>query len=327
MLQLFFLQEYIFPTDWNSQCSTGVVNGDSGKGYSTYDKDRNLYGTFCPDSDSSLQFKGYTDKTSWWIKTDSGSRSGGCNKDGSYGCCNYDTTVTGFHAHKCYPFYSHHQANCDGETDKNEIIHNGGYLYSASYTCSNYDDCKGYYWGPNCQNKVDAYDRTTNCEVFLGVTGNGSCKCWSKTIQQYCRPGTTGINVQLFKREKVGDTWVYQKDLTSVSFTTDDTYYYQYYIAGYIIIPDPDFYTFQFKTKTPATIKLDTTTKGASNYLNCDPYFADTQTFTVQKKAAQPIRLEIVIDSGCSLNHVEVELLWKYGTVNFYTIPNNYLYH
>ena len=146
MIHLFFLQ-YYYPSEWNSRCTPGVINGNDGKGYSEADDHLKLYGTFCPNSDSSLRFKGNTDKTTWWIKTDSGSRSGGCDTSNAAGCCNYDETVSEFHAHKCYPYYSYHQDNCWGETDTNEIIYNGNYLQNDSYTCSEYNDCKGFYYG------------------------------------------------------------------------------------------------------------------------------------------------------------------------------------
>ena len=331
MLQLFFLQ-YYYPSEWSSHCGSGVINGDGGKGYSEADGSHKLYGTFCPNSDSSLRFKGYTDKTSWWIKTDSGSSSGGCDKDNSAGCCSYDTTVYGFHAHKCYPYYSHHQENCWGETDKNEILYNGNRLHGDSYTCSDYNDCKGFYYGSNCQNAVDSYDEAKNCKVSLGVSGTGNCDCSSATtMQDYCLNRYNPNGVQYFRRENSNAQWVNKGTLDTIKFTpTEDNYYNQYRIQGKIILTDKTKdYSFQLVTTTPATFQIgNKEKKGQLNFVHCDP----TAKYTYQLNYGKPstvgeVDVVIEIDTGCSIDKVDLELKWIVGSGSFTSIPKKYILH
>ena len=299
----------------------------------TDDKMR-ISGTFCAPKDGSIKFKGYGDKMSWYIKTNSGDHSDGIDHTCTFcGCGSYDRDVGGFKANKCYPYWIELNDNCGGEDDWMSVQFDGHYLQSETWTCSGYNDCKGFYYGSNCQNAVTSYDEAKNCKVSLGVNGNGNCDCSNaQTMQDYCLNRYTPNGVQYFRRENSNAQWGNSKGtLETIKFKpTDDNYYNQYRIQGKILLTDKtkDYY-FQLVTTTPATFQIgNKEKKGQLNFVHCDP----TAKYTYQLNYGKPsnigqVDVVIEIDTGCSIDQVDLELKWIVGSGSFTSIPKKYIFH
>ena len=339
MFSVFFLlnyQSYKYPSTFSRDCAQGV-NGADWDGYFYYSKGNNfddphqIDATFCADYNNDwLRFKGYSDKTHWGVSTNGGGRSGGCNTDGDWGCCSVNDVVQDFSAHRCYPFWSKLEANCYNEQDDIEVLYKDSAVTSHAYKCSGYDNCKGFYYGDKCQNSVTQYDENNNCKVSLGREGNGNC-IWTncKQMQDYClsRHYPSKGAKYYFREGQTGD-WTEKETLTTIHLTkSDDFYYNQYNISGRIILPDKthDYY-FQLVSKTPATLKIGSTTVGSSDFLHCNPTDSKSHVLYVQApNTVGPINYEIIIDSGCSINVVDTELKWSSSNSGFSSIDSKYV--
>ena len=228
-----------------------------------------------------------------------------CDTDGDWGCCDLNNYYSDFSGDRCYPYWYRLEANCGGETDWMEIVYNGARVNGDSYKCSNYDNCKGFWYGDNCQYYVAPYNENTECKVSMGREGNGHCFCFSaSSVQSWCRSGTSDLKIKYYWREQQSDDWTDKQTLDSISLTSYYNFYNQYNISGYIMLPDENYhYSFQLTTQTPPNLTIGTIESDQSNFLNCDPTYSYTHTIDYGKpEKAQPIRVEIIIDTGCSLN-------------------------
>ena len=339
MIQVFFLlniQPYKKPATFTNDCPKGVVGGDSSAAYTSSDSDKVMEGVFCPTSSSiKIWYKMHADTTRFWFYTNSGKHSHECDEDGHSGCCTIEGTLTNFSPNRCYPYWSKLDANCWGETDWVEIKYNDVRLKGDSYTCLNYDNCKGLYWGDKCDHSVPAYTENFNCEVSLGRTGDGSCNCGSATkMQDYCINKYSPNGVQYYWRENPDEQWGSVKgtltDKLHLKIAENNNYYNQYRIVGKILFIDKSkAYNFQLVTKTPATFKIgDKETKGESNFLHCDP--TGNYYYTLNYGNPSSVGLYdvvIEVDTGCAINEIDVELKWIVGSGTYSSIPGNYLFH
>ena len=92
-----------------------------------------------------------------------------CDTDGDWGCCDLNNYYSDFSGDRCYPYWYRLEANCGGETDWMEIVYNGARVNGDSYKCSNYDNCKGFWYGDNCQYYVAPYNENTECKVSMVI--------------------------------------------------------------------------------------------------------------------------------------------------------------
>ena len=323
---LFFLDYYDTST-FNSQCKGASVSmSQSSTG--------EISGTFCPSSTIYyVDFEGYGDKVEYWIRKNDGTDFYGKIDHTCFLCTCGDVDETfyqTFYHNRCYPYRLKISDHCNGETDKIGIYHGG--LVSPTYSCSGYDDCKPLYYGSTCEGPVPSFD-STNCPVSLGRSGNGKCtNCLSATnVQAHCRPGTTGLKAQYYWKEKNTDTsWTFKNELSQVIFEPSDDYYYsQYKISGYIVIPSTSYsYSFYLTSQTPATLKVDSKTGGTLNYLDCSPNDSHNVEITgITVSEIKAVYFEINIDTGCSLNQVKANLKWKYNNNGYSDIPAKYIFH
>ena len=246
------------------------------------------------------------------------------------GCCSLDDEYNDFSWDRCYPYSYSLEANCAGESDWMEIVFNNERLRGDSYTCSSYDNCRGFWYGDRCQKYVAPYDEDTECKVSMGREGTGHCFCLSaSSVQQWCRSGTTDLKVKYQFREEETDSWTDMTTLDTIHLTSSDHFYNQYRIYGYIMLPDERYsYSFQLTTTTPSKITIGDKTSDQSNYLNCDPTYSYTHIIDYGKPSeAGPVSLEIIIDTGCSINRVDTKLKWKYSGQIYTTIPAKFVYH
>ena len=335
MLTLFFLV-YYSPSEFPNHCSQGA-DGGSGSTASKPSGSTDHYtvkGTFCPiSSDASIEFYAYSDKVNFWMDTDNGRKTASCDTTGFLNgkCCSASKTLSGFSAHKCYPYYVHQDDECGGgEKDKNKMyikyVGVEDALYWYSYKCSDYNDCYGNYWGTYCSNYVPTI-YAGECQVSLGTAGTGKCDCSSATkMQNYCQP-TSNTKVKYYWREWLNDAWINKGSLDSIHLSDSDSYYSQYRIYGKIYLTQKCTYTFKLSTKTPASIDIGGSKGGASNFVHCSP--DSSYDYEVQYTATSfgKVSFEIIIDTGCSLDDVDATLYWKYGSQTWYSsIPAKYLY-
>ena len=331
----FFLinyQSYKYPSQFNRDCEEGVNGADRDAYYSTDNSavDHLMQATFCADyNDDRLFFKAHTDKTHWKVSTNGGELSDGCDKDASAACCSVDVTVQDFSAHRCYPFWFTIEANCYPETDWMEVLYNNHTMKSNAFKCSSYDNCKGFYYGDNCQYSVPAYDESINCKISLGREGNGTCDCSSAIeMQDYCIDKLGSHYVKYYWRERFNNEWIYKGELNLIHLSlNDDDYYNQYRINGKIVLPiKTNHYFFQLLSKTRANIIIGSKrSQDDLNSVNCDP--SSLYTYVIDygiPSSVEAVEFEIIIDTGCPINSVDAELQWRTSTTSYSTIPNKY---
>ena len=350
MLQIFFrlinCQSYKYPSQFSSDCSQGVIDSDD-DAYTYYNKNnlrdhegQKMRSTFCPESEGiKLRFQGYSDKLHYGVKTEYGEKKGGCDKDGSPGCCsvgdNYENGNSRyFYPHKCYPWWFTLESNCYNEKDWMEVLYNDNRLRGQTYKCNDYDNCKGFYYGSNCQNSVPSYDETYNCKVSLGTEGDGSCNCYAKTsittMQDYCLDKYSPNGINIYWREYPSDDWTFVRTYSYIELTrSDDNYYNQFRLHGKLLFTDKNtHYYFQFRSTTPAKVKIGSKTCDESNFVHCDPNGALTCDIDYGNPSNIGFQeVEVIIDTGCSLNQPEGELFWKRNSGSYSYIPKKYVFH
>ena len=334
MVLVFFLinyQKYKYPSEFSRDCAQGVNGADLDGYYSEnhHDNDIRMDATFCADYNNDwLRFRGYTDKTYWSVSTNGGGRSGGCDRDGKYGCCSINDQVQDFFAHRCYPFWFTLEADCYGEKDYIEVLYKDTAITSHAFKCSSYDNCKGFYYGDNCQYSVSPYNENKNCKVSLGREGNGDC-IWTNCteMQLYCLSRHfSNKGVKYYFREDKNGTWIEIATLLTIHLQRDSICNNnQYKMKGKIIIPNnTQNYYFQLVTKTPATLKIGSEGNVQFLHNNLPGLIPSTLNYG-QPSHAGPIDYEIIIDSGCSINRVDTELKWSNTNSEFSSIDNDYL--
>ena len=159
------------------------------------------------------------------------------------------------------------------------------------------------------------------------MNGDGSCNCSSATkVQDYCLDQFGSHSVQYYWRESIFDDWLYKGKLNSISLIyNDNNYYSQYRICGKILLPYKSTqYYFKLLSKTRANIKIGSKMIQDLNSSNCDP--SALYTYLIDYGISNSIKtvdFEIIIDTGCPLNQIDVELQWRYST-SFSTIPDKY---
>ena len=313
----------------NENCYKSVSTTASQQRSDDYSEGR-IMGSFCPTQTQykTLTIKGFPKVDLWMIGKDTYSNSDGIIRcSGSHVGQEYTET---FYAHRCYPFYIYLWSSCSYSSSI-YVKYDGSELTTSNAVSCFLNDCLPFYWGSNCQNKVDDFDDDKNCKVSLGLSGTGKCTdCYGVTeIQKHCRPSTSAQYLTLSKKEVFSDSsYVDKGTLTTTEFSPNDDYYYsRYKIEGYVVLPFEGTFTFKLTTDTPATLKIGSQTKGQSDPLHCGPFSEQTYEISITGEVG-PQKIIIEIDSGCCLDNPYVKLEWKHTKKNSYhLIPELYLYH
>ena len=303
--------------------------------YFKTNKEGSVSGTFCPTSTvSSVHFHGYTDSLKYSIKKHDGNTYEQSKSNSNLFSCTdlSDTFTHTFYQGRCYPFHLESTEECTGEYDWMGLYTNSNHnaYVSKAYSCSTYDDCIPLHYKSDCSGSIKKQPGSGECSVSLGKNGDGACSCGSATsIQEDCRSGTSGSNFQYWWRNEQNNGWTYKGTLNSISIAAEDHFYEQYWIEGYIVLPNKDTsYSFYLSSGSPATLKIDTKTGGSLNYLDCSPSDSHDVEIVYGKPAkVGAYKVIIQVDTGCSLNDFNVILKWKKNNGNYEIIPSMYLFH